>query len=181
MRRIAGSAAVLLTAALTATLAAQKTTQVHPGKGGSPHVRSDWSIDGANISIEYGRPQLKGRTPGKDVDPFEGREWRTGADEATLLTTDRALKFGTLSVPPGKYSLYTIPVSGQWQLIVSKTLPKWGIPYPKDGDLGRVPMTMGKPQAPAEQLTISIDDTPAGATLRIDWGGTSATLPFTVG
>jgi hypothetical protein len=181
MRRIAGTAAVLLTAALTATLAAQKTTQVHPGTGGSPHVRSEWSIDGANISIEYGRPLLKGRTPGKDIDPFEGREWRTGADQATLLKTDRALKFGTLSVPAGSYSIYTIPVSGQWQLIISKTLPKWGIPYPAGGDLGRVPMTMGKPKAPVEQLTISIDDTSAGATLRIDWGGTSATIPFTVG
>jgi hypothetical protein len=42
-------------------LAAQKTTQVHPGKGGSPHVKSEWTVDGANISITYGRPSLKGR------------------------------------------------------------------------------------------------------------------------
>jgi hypothetical protein len=34
---------------------------------------------------------------------------------------------------------------------------------------------------PVEQLTISIDDTPAGATLHIDWGATRASIPFTVG
>ena len=43
------------------------------------------------------------------------------------------------------------------------------------------PMAIGKTKAPVEQLTISIDDTPAGATLRIEWGGNSATAPFTVG
>ena len=44
--------------------------------------------------LEYGRPALKGRIPGKDVDPYEGKEWRTGADEQTTLITDKPLKFG---------------------------------------------------------------------------------------
>ena len=42
-------------------------------------------------------------------------------------------------------------------------------------------MTPGKAKAPVEMMTISIDDTPAGATLRVEWGTTSATAPFTVG
>ena len=163
------------------TLHAQKTSQVHPGKAGSPHVKSEWTVDGANISIEYGRPLLKGRTPGKDVDPYEGREWRTGADEATTLVTNRALKFGNLSVPAGTYTLYTIPTGGTWHLIVSKSTGQWGIPYPKGNDLGRAPMTVSKPAKAAEQLTISIEDTKAGGTLHIDWGATRASIPFTVG
>ena len=174
-------AAAMLAAALAVTLSAQKVTPLRIGEGGSPHVRTDWKIDGANISIEYGRPLLKGRTPGKDIDPFEGKEWRTGADEQTTLKTDKPLKIGSLSVPAGTYGLHTIPVSGTWQLIVSKRASGWGIPYPAGQDLGRVPMTMSKPAAPVDQLTISIDDTPAGGTLRVEWAGTRATVPFTVG
>jgi hypothetical protein len=171
--------AMVLAAALGATVSAQKTTTLKNGV--SPHVRTEWTIDGANISIEYGRPALKGRTPGKDVDPFEGKEWRTGADEQTTLKTDKALKFGAVTVPPGTYGLHTIPVKGEWHLIISKRATGWGIPYPAGQDLGRVPMTMGKTVAPAEQLTISADDTPAGGALHIEWGTTKATAPFTVG
>ncbi len=177
----------ILAVALTATamtfgtaLHAQKTTEVHPGKAGSPHVKTEWTIDGANLSIAYGRPNLKGRTPGKDVDPYEGREWRTGADEATTLVTSRTLVFGDVTVPAGTYTLYTIPTGGTWHLIVSKKTGQWGVPYPKGEDLGRAPMTLGKAPKAAEQLTISITDTAAGGTLQIDWGTTRASIPFTV-
>src|SRR5262249_28281285 len=107
MRRSALAVALTTLAALTSTLDAQKTTQIHPGKGGSTHVRSEWTIDGAHISIEYGRPYLKGR-PERDVMP-PGQEWRLGADEATTLVTDKPLRFGTLTVPAGTYTLYTVP------------------------------------------------------------------------
>ena len=167
--------------AFGAAVSAQKTTPVHPGKAGSPHERTEWTIDGGNLSIEYGRPSLKGHTPGKDVDPYDGREWRTGADEATTLKTDKMLMFGSVHVPAGTYTLYTIPTGGTWQLVISKKTGQWGVPYPKGEDLGRAPMTLGKAPAVAEQLTFSIQDTPAGATLHIDWGTTRASIPFTIG
>lgn len=181
MSRFSSIACAVAVAALTATLGAQQTTQVHPGKAGTPHVRSSWTVDGAAISIEYGKVSLKGRTPGKDVDPFDGREWRTGADEATTLVTNKQLKFGSLVVPAGTYTLYTVPTGGQWHLIVSKKTGQWGIPYPAGEDLGRVPMSVATATSPAEQLNFTVEDTPAGATLRIDWGTTTATVPFTVG
>jgi len=174
-------AATLAAAALSVTIAAQKNTPMKTGDGGSEHLRSEWTVDGANIAIEYGRPALKGRVPGKDIDPFEGKEWRTGADEQTTLITNKPLKFGSLTVPAGTYGIYTIPVNGTWQLIVSKRAKGWGIPYPKGQDLGRVPMTMGKTAAPAEKLTISVDDTSSGGALNIEWGATKASIPFTVG
>ncbi len=174
----------LVTAAVMAfgiSVGAQKTTPVHPGKGGSPHVKTAWVIDGANITIEYGQPHLKGRTDAT-VMPA-GQPWRTGADEATVLVTDKALKFGSYSLPAGTYTINTEPGDKGWQLIFGKLGKpgQWGIPYQKDLEIGRTPMAAGKTKAPVEMLTISIDDTPKGATLRIEWGGTSVTAPFTVG
>ena len=164
-----------------ASLHAQKTTPVHPGKAGSPHIRTEWAVDGSSVSIEYGRPSLKGRVPGKDIDPYEGREWRTGADEATTLRTDKPLKFGSLTVPAGTYTIYTIPTGGTWHLVISKKTGQWGVPYPQGEDLGRAPMTLGKAPAAAEMLTYSVQDTQSGGTLQIDWGTTRASIPFTVG
>ncbi len=172
-------AVALLCCAATATVAAQKTTETHKGGGGSPHVRTDWTIAGAHISIEYGRPSLKGRSETEMMPP--GKEWRTGADEATTLKSDKPLKFGTLLIPAGTYTLYTVPGPDQWQLVVSKKTGQWGIPYPAGQDLGRTPMKVSKTSAPVEQLTFSIEPSPGGGTLRIEWGTTSATAPFTVG
>ena len=168
-------------AAFGVTGFAQKTTPVHAGKGGSPHVKTEWTIDGANIVIEYGKPAVKGR-PDADLMP-PGKPWRTGADEATTLTTDKALKFGSLSLAPGTYTINTEPGEKGWQLIIGKLEKpgQWGVPYRKDLETGRAPMSIAKTKAPVEQLTIYIDDTPAGATLRVEWGGASATAPFTVG
>ena len=99
MRRIAYGMAAVLVMTAAASLSAQKTTPVHPGKGGSPHVRTEWTIDGANLSIEYGQPSLKGRTDAALMP--NGQPWRVGADEATVLKTDKPLKFGTLTLEPG--------------------------------------------------------------------------------
>lgn len=173
----AGVAAVVC----SATLTAQKTTQVHPGMGGSPHVKTEWTVGGAAISVEYGRPSLKGR-PEAQMMPV-GKPWRTGADEATVLTTSKALKFGALSLAPGSYTLNTQPGDHDWQLLVGKLSKpgQWGVPYDSSLEIGRAPMTLGKTAAPVEQLTISVDEAAGGGVLRIEWGTAKATVPFTVG
>lgn len=176
-------AAVVATAAIGISVSAQqKVTELPMGKGGSGRAKVEAVIDGANISIEYGRPALKGRVPGKDIDPYEGKPWRTGADAQTTLITDRMLMFGTLHVPAGTYGIHTIPQSGTWQLIIHKREKGWGVPYPGEKDeLGRAPMTMGKVQKADERFTISIEDAAKGGVLHMDWGQTRASIPFTIG
>jgi hypothetical protein len=162
-----------------------KTTEIHPGRGGSPHVKTEWTIDGANIAISYGRPVLKGRDEATLMPP--GKPWRTGADEATRLTTDRPLTFGTLKLEPGTYTINTTP-GDEWTLLIGRLAEptekrpvQWGIPYQPDLEIGKVPMKVSKTPTPVEQLTITIEDTAAGGTLRIEWGSTRAEAPFTIG
>jgi hypothetical protein len=169
MRTLATLAVVL---GCTSAVFAQKTTQLKVGGGGSPHVRTDWTIDGAAISIEYGRPYLKGR----DITTLRpaGSVWRVGADEATTLKTDKALKFGEEVVPAGTYTLFAVPGEKQWQLAINKQTGQWGTAYDQSQDLCRVPMSVSTLSTPVEQVTFVIDDTPPGATLASDGGTTRA-------
>ena len=162
-------------------VAAQKSVQTSPGTGGSPHFRSEWDIKGAHITIEYGRPYLKGRTIGKEVAPY-GEPWRTGADEATTITSTKPLKLGTIPLAANTtYTINTLPTANHWDLIIGKLSEKgqWGIPYQPNLEIARTPMTLGKTKAPVEQVTISIDPTSTGGTLRVEWGTVSASVPFT--
>ena len=170
-------AAVAAGVALTAT--GQKTTRIHEGRGGSPHDRIEWTIDGAHVSIEYGRPYAKGREVFGGLVPF-GKVWRTGADEATTLTTDRTLVFGGLTVPAGKYTLWTLPGKDAWKLVVNSETGEWGTAYDESKDFGRADMKVEPLPSPVEQLAIAIDDTPAGGLLRIEWERTRASIAFSV-
>jgi hypothetical protein len=165
--------------AFTATATAQtaKVTEVHPGLGGSPHVKAEWVIEGANVSITYGRPYLKGRIVGKNVEPLPGYVWRLGADEATTLTSDRALRIGATAVPAGSYSLWVVDTGDAWELIVNSQTGQFGTDYDPKRNIARIPMKVAPAAKPAEQLTISIRD----RQLVVEWGGTVATVPVTVG
>ncbi len=171
-----------LAIAIGMTLGAQKIADTRQGNGGSPHVEAEATIHGANIKLEYGRPYLKGR-PESQMMPV-GQPWRTGADQATIITSDKPLTFGTVTLAAGTpYTINTIPGDKEWQLLIGK-LDKpgqWGIPYQQALEIGKVPMKLGKAATPAEQVTISIDSTAAGGTLRVEWGSVSASAPFKVG
>jgi len=159
-------------AALGATLDAQR-------QRASPHEKAQATVDGANVSIEYGRPYAKGRTIFGGLVPY-GQVWRTGADEATTLVTDATLVFGTLTVPPGTYTLYTLPGEKEWSLIINKKTGQWGTQYAEADDLGRVPMKVATIPAAVEQFTIKLADTPGGGELHMDWATTRAIAGFTV-
>ena len=173
-------AIAVVVAAVSVALSAgrQTTTVIHAGQGGSPHVRSEWMIHGASISIEYGRPFLKGRRLSELAPP--GRIWRTGADEATSLTTTLPLTFGALAVPAGSYTLYTVPGDTEWQLVVNAQTGQWGTVYDDRQDRGRVPLAVNRRASSVEQLTIAIDETKTGGVLRIDWANVTVTTAFAV-
>ena len=172
-------AAIASTVLSTGALA-QKTTDLGTGRGGSAHVKTEWTIGGAHIAIAYGRPTLKGR-PEATLMPA-GRPWRTGADAATVITTDKPLTFGKVVLQPGSYTINTQP-GPTWQLIFGKLEKEgqWGVPYLPALEIARTPMSLQTLKKPVEVLTISIDRQGAGQRLRIEWGTVSATAPFTVG
>jgi hypothetical protein len=165
-------------AIVATSVAAQKVVTTKMGGGGSPHETVEWNVGGAKITITYGRPSLKGRELAT-LAPA-GKIWRTGADEATTLTTDKGLMFGSLMVPAGTYTLYTEPGATTWKLVVNKQTGQWGTVYQQGQDLGRADLKVEKLAKPAEQFTISITEGAAGPTLNLDWGATRATTAFMI-
>ena len=151
-------------------------TPVHDGMAGSPHVQVAWEVSGANISITYGRPLLKGRTVGDSVEPLDGRVWRLGADEATTLTTNRDLMLGSAHVPAGEYTLWTLTNGDTTELIVNSETGQWGTAYNDSRDLARTEMTVSTLDTPADQLTLHVDE----SELRLEWGALAASVPIMV-
>ena len=174
-------AGAILSASVVASAQAQKTTDMGTGRGGSQHVKTEWTVGGANIAISYGRPALKGRPEATLMPP--GQPWRTGADAATVITTDKPLTFGKVVLQPGSYTINTQPGEKSWQLIFGKLQNpgQWGVPYLPALEIARTPMMVQTLSKPVEQLTISIDRQGAGQRLRVEWGTVSATVPFIVG
>lgn len=136
-------------------------------------------IDGARITVDYGQPAKRGREIFGALVPW-GEVWRTGANQATHFTTDRALKMGDLDVPAGTYTLFTIPEPRGGMLIVNRQTGQGGTTYNQDQDLGRVPMTVRKLPEPVELFTIAVEESGAGGELQLQWDRTALVVPFSV-
>ena len=120
------------------------TTQVHAGTGGSPHVKTEWTIDGALVSIESRPPLGSGAGRRRSSSPA-GQPWRTGADEPTLLTTNKPLEvrcahLGTGTTHHQHHSRRRWVASAGRQ---ARAGPM-GVPYRTDLETGRAPMQLGK-------------------------------------
>jgi len=158
----------LATAACCTLLAATSFAQAPA----SPPATANVTLNGKAVTINYNSPRLKGRTIGSDIVPY-GEVWRTGANPATTLITAGNLKIGTLDVPAGTYTLFTLPSAKQWIFIVSKKTGEWGIPYPEGNDLGRTPMISKPMSSSQENMSISFENTKGSSTeLHVKWGTT---------
>jgi hypothetical protein len=132
--------------------------------------------DGKTITVDYSSPRAKGRKIYGDLVPY-GEVWRTGANEATTFVTTSALTIGNLMVPPGNYTMFTVPNQDKWTLIINKKTGEWGIPYNYESDeLGRTDMTVSKTSGPVENFTISFHEMGNGCHMYLDWENTRATV-----
>jgi hypothetical protein len=158
---------------LTAFMGAQQDKSARPSPPGTAQV----NLKGKKITIDYGRPSMKGRKIMGELVPY-GKVWRTGANEATALTTEADLNIGGTNVPAGKYTLYTLPSEGTWKLIINKQTGQWGTVYEESQDLARVDLKKSSLSQPVEQLTISFDKkNDSTADLVLQWETTQLSVP----
>lgn len=146
----------------------------------SPHESVSGAVDGAQLTIVYGRPSMRGRTIFGALVPYD-LVWCPGADEATTLSSTRELRFGNLSVPAGPHTIWILPTADQWTLIVSKEASGFHTLYHPDQDLGRLLVRKRELSTPVEQLKFEIVDDPnAGGSIVMSWEKTEISAQFSV-
>jgi hypothetical protein len=100
--------------------------QEDKSKRPSPPATATGKIKDATITINYSSPSVKGRTIFGGLLPF-GKPWRAGANEATIFTTDKAIKVEGKDLPAGKYSLFMTPGDKEWSIIFNSQTGQWGV------------------------------------------------------
>jgi hypothetical protein len=149
---------------LSSILALAISAQAHGGDRGEAKA----TVAGKVVSIDYGRPNLKGRDMLGQAEV--GKPWRMGADAATTLKTEADLSFGSAAVPKGEYVLTATKVAeDKWQLNVAKT---------DKTKVAEIPLTPSKLPASVEALTIEVKGDKNKGEFCMSWGTTALKADF---
>jgi len=142
----------------------------------SPRDTARATIGGAEVWIDYSRPSRRGRDIFGVLEPWN-KVWRTGANAATQLSAPVDLVIGGVTVPAGKYTLWTLPSPTGWKLIINKQTGQWGTEYHPEQDLVRVDAKVETLAAPVEQFTIGFEPAGTPTTITFTWDKTRYSVP----
>jgi Protein of unknown function (DUF2911) len=134
------------------------------------------TVGPAHVSIDYGRPILKGRDPLGMIKP--GQAWRLGASAPTTIESDQDLLFGNTRVPKGKHILLAQMVEpGKWVLLVST---KAYDTYDASAKIAETPMKVENGQDSVEQMTIKLSGRGNLGEIEVAWGTSRLAATFSV-
>jgi len=149
------------------------------GAQGNPRMTAKLELKGQTVSVEYGRPALKGRTVEQLLGQLgPGDVWRLGADKSTTFSTGVDLVFGDVTVPKGEYSLWARKAADGWKLVFNKQHGQWGMQHDAAQDLAATPLKETKGSKPEEMVTISLAKEGEGGAITIQWGETVLSANF---
>ena len=78
-----------------------------------------------------------------------------------------------IDVVPGWYSLYAIPESKQWRIVVNVEAQRWGIPIDAAKDVGSGVVPAERLDETVETLTITLRrGSSTAATMHVEWENT---------
>ena len=143
----------------------------------SPEAIAKYNKDDFALKAEYCQPSKKGRQIFGKLVPYQ-EVWRTGANEATLFTTNKELSFGDKTLKAGTYSIFTIPTASEWTIIFNGQTGQWGTQYDESEDVLRVPVTSAKVDQVKESFTISFNDSEGSVNMILNWDNVSVKVPM---
>jgi hypothetical protein len=144
----------------------------------SPRDSVFLTLDTNTISVNYGRPSMRGRKIMGALVPWD-QVWRTGANEATHLRTNFDATIGGVPLPRGSYTLWTIPSQSGWKLIINRQTGQWGTRYDESQDLARFNAKVEQLTSPVDTFTIALEAKgPTSGVLKLMWENTLVWAPF---
>ena len=148
----------------------------------SPRQKVEQQFSMSKITVDYGRPGVKGRKIFGDLVPF-GKVWRVGANSSTKITFEQSVNFGGKSVSAGTYGLFVIPTEKEWKVILNKDSQQWGA-YTFDEKLNVVDVTLPVQKLAEKQEWFEIELNPVddnAVNLVMKWDFTKVELPLNIG
>ncbi|MBT28744.1 MAG: hypothetical protein CMO01_03705 [Thalassobius sp.] len=144
----------------------------------SPAKITEGIIDGAQVTINYSSPAVKGRTIWGELVPYN-TVWRAGANEATTVSTDQPLKIFDEILPAGTYSFFVKPLDEQkWVVIFNKDIEQWGAyKYDENNDIIRGEVNVEPLNDSIEQLSYQLDS--VNNNISLIWEKKSIYIPVT--
>lgn len=154
-------------------LSAQKFAGIDKSPMDAASFPSSYKESNKIVKVVYSRPQLKGRAVSK-LAPA-GKVWRTGANEASVITFYKDVTFGGKAVKAGSYTLFTIPNDNNWTVILSSASNVWGSYFYKESeDVVRVSGKVSNNDESVEAFSMTFDK---DMTLHMAWGNTIVSVP----
>jgi len=93
----------------------------------SPFQKIEQKVGLTDVTLEYSRPSMKGRTIFGNLVPYD-KIWRTGANANTKITFSEDVEIGGKAVKAGSYSIFTKPGVSSWDVYFYSDTDNWGNP-----------------------------------------------------
>ncbi|MFZ8961117.1 MAG: DUF2911 domain-containing protein [Flavobacteriaceae bacterium] len=148
----------------------------------SPLAKIEQTVGLTQVSIEYSRPSMRGRTVMGDLVPY-GEIWRTGANRNTTLSFSDAITIGKQKIAAGTYALYSRPGISMWEVFFYNQTDNPGLPEKWDPKAiaATIEVPIRELDTPVETFSIALETLHnEGATLQLKWETTQIDIPFKV-
>lgn len=148
----------------------------------SPTAKMEQKVGLTDVTLEYSRPSMRGRTIFGDLVPY-GTLWRTGANANTTITFSDDVTVDGQTLKAGSYAIYTIPNEKSWDVIFYTDTNNWGTPQTWDDSKVAAKVTANVYAMPMkiDTFTMTFDHlSSGGATLGMLWENAYVGVPFNV-
>ena len=149
----------------------------------SPKDTVEFKLNDLKLEVFYNRPYKKNRAIFGALVPFD-QVWRTGANEATTFETNEALEVQGMSLPIGKYTLWTVPKDTTWTVIFNSKQYSWGVDsdmkpmWNPNHDVLNIEVPVQKLSSTVEQFTIAFDNSTDHLFLTMAWDDVKIAVPL---